>query len=217
MYSIYIYNPIYSIMYIFISNMSSIKSMNRKKDWKKISQNFNSNNLFYHPLSDWTIKNLPAMQETWVQSLEWKMPWTREWQPTPVFLTGESHGQRSLVAVVHGGHKKSDMTGRLTHTHTHTHIHLFFRVGTEAQRNQTTRPRPWWQNWGSQLGPWLCSGLWYASLASCCDHWTKYWGLGPSLWDWLPWPGAHGLWEFSKVSRLVMIAASFANHCFRSG
>ena len=49
MYSIYIYNPIYSIMYIFISNMSSIKSMNRKKDWKKISQNFNSNNLSILP------------------------------------------------------------------------------------------------------------------------------------------------------------------------
>ena len=49
MYSIYIYNPIYSIMYIFISNMSSIKSMNGKKDWKKISQNFNSNNLSILP------------------------------------------------------------------------------------------------------------------------------------------------------------------------
>ena len=26
-----------------------------------------------------------------------KMPWRREWLPTPVFLPGESHGQRSLV------------------------------------------------------------------------------------------------------------------------
>ena len=26
-----------------------------------------------------------------------KVPWTRKWQPTPVFLPGESHGQRSLV------------------------------------------------------------------------------------------------------------------------
>ena len=29
----------------------------------------------------------------WVQ----KIPWRRAWQPTPVFLPGESHGQRSLV------------------------------------------------------------------------------------------------------------------------
>ena len=26
-----------------------------------------------------------------------KIPWSREWQPTPVFLPGESHGQRSLA------------------------------------------------------------------------------------------------------------------------
>ena len=32
------------------------------------------------------VKNLPAKQETWVR----KMPWRRAWQPTPVFLPGES-------------------------------------------------------------------------------------------------------------------------------
>ena len=37
-----------------------------------------------------TVKNLPAMQETWVQSLCWEDPWRREWQPTPVFLPEES-------------------------------------------------------------------------------------------------------------------------------
>jgi len=26
-----------------------------------------------------------------------KMPWRKKWQPTPVFLFGKSHGQRSLV------------------------------------------------------------------------------------------------------------------------
>ena len=35
--------------------------------------------------------------ETWVRSLGVKIPWRRAWQPTPVFLPGESHGQRSLV------------------------------------------------------------------------------------------------------------------------
>ena len=30
-----------------------------------------------------------------------RFPWKRAWQPTPVFLPGESHGQRSL-ATVHG-------------------------------------------------------------------------------------------------------------------
>ena len=32
------------------------------------------------------IKNLPTMLKTWVE----KIPWRREWQPTPVFLPGES-------------------------------------------------------------------------------------------------------------------------------
>ena len=35
------------------------------------------------------VKNLPAMGETWVQSLSWEDPWRRAWQPTPVFLPGE--------------------------------------------------------------------------------------------------------------------------------
>jgi len=30
--------------------------------------------------------------DPWVR----KIPWSRKWQPTPVFLPGESHGQRSL-------------------------------------------------------------------------------------------------------------------------
>ena len=39
-----------------------------------------------------------------------KIPWRRAWQPTPVFLPGESHGQRSLVGYSSWGHKESDMT-----------------------------------------------------------------------------------------------------------
>ena len=31
-----------------------------------------------------------------------KIPWRRKWQPTPVFLPGKSHGQRTLLAAVHG-------------------------------------------------------------------------------------------------------------------
>ena len=32
------------------------------------------------------VKNMPAVRETWVG----KIPWRREWQPTPVFFPGES-------------------------------------------------------------------------------------------------------------------------------
>ena len=46
---------------------------------------------------DSLVKCLSGMQETLVRSPGWKIPWRRKWQPTPVFLPGESHGQRSLV------------------------------------------------------------------------------------------------------------------------
>ena len=35
-----------------------------------------------------------------------RFPWRREWQPTPVFLPGESHVQRSLVGYSPWGHKE---------------------------------------------------------------------------------------------------------------
>ena len=37
-----------------------------------------------------------------------KIPWRRAWQPTLVFLPGESHGQRSLAGYSPLGHKESD-------------------------------------------------------------------------------------------------------------
>ena len=42
-----------------------------------------------------------------------------KWQPTPVFLPREFHGQRSLVGFSPWGHKDLDTTERLSHTHSH--------------------------------------------------------------------------------------------------
>ena len=39
-----------------------------------------------------------------------KIPWRREWVPTPVFLSGESHGQRSLAGYSPRGRKELDTT-----------------------------------------------------------------------------------------------------------
>ena len=52
-----------------------------------------------------TVKNLAAMQETWVRSLNWE-----DALPTPVFLPGEFQGQRSLVGYSPWGCKESDTT-----------------------------------------------------------------------------------------------------------
>ena len=56
-------------------------------------------------------------------SISWvrKIPRRRKWQPTPVFLPGESHGQRSLVGYSPRGRKESDMTEQL-----HFHFHFIY-------------------------------------------------------------------------------------------
>ena len=63
------------------------------------------------------VKNPPAMQETWFDPCVGKIPWRRAWQPTPVFLPGKSHGQRSLVGYSPWGRKESDTTEQ--------HLHLY--------------------------------------------------------------------------------------------
>ena len=60
------------------------------------------------------VKNLPAMQETRFNPWVGKMPWRREWLPTPVFLPGEYHGQRRLAGYSPQGRKESDITEQLT-------------------------------------------------------------------------------------------------------
>ena len=48
------------------------------------------------------VKNPPAMHRRGFYPWVGKIPWRRKWQPTPVFLPGESHGQRSLEGTVLG-------------------------------------------------------------------------------------------------------------------
>ena len=54
------------------------------------------------------------MKETQFDPWVRKIPWRKEWLPTPVFLLGEFLGQRSLVGYSPQGHKQSDMTKWLT-------------------------------------------------------------------------------------------------------
>ena len=67
------------------------------------------------------VNNLPAVQQmhrrcqfdSWVR----RIPWRRAWQPTPVFLLGKSHGQRTLVDYSTWGHKELEMTEANECTH----------------------------------------------------------------------------------------------------
>ena len=56
------------------------------------------------------VKSLPAMQETWVQSLGREDPLEKEMATHSVFLLREFHGQRSLVGYSPWDRKESDTT-----------------------------------------------------------------------------------------------------------
>ena len=60
------------------------------------------------------VKNPPECRRSRFDPWVGKVPRRREWLPTPVFLPGELHGQRSLMGYRPWGLKKSDMTEWLT-------------------------------------------------------------------------------------------------------
>ena len=62
------------------------------------------------------VQNLLQSGRPRLDSCIWKIPQRKEWQPTPVFLPGEFHGQRSLVGYSSWGYKESKLTKRLLHT-----------------------------------------------------------------------------------------------------
>ena len=62
------------------------------------------------------VKNLPVNAEDTKDSFDprvGKIPWSRRWQPTPVFLPGKSLGQRSLVVYGSRSCRELDMSERL--------------------------------------------------------------------------------------------------------
>ena len=88
--------------------------------------------ILYQKLDDWNTRSLvfePDGASLWLRGLRvhlrcrrpwfdhWvrKIPWRREWQPTPVFLPGEFCGQRSLVGYSPWGPKESGTTEQPTH------------------------------------------------------------------------------------------------------
>ena len=75
----------------------------KKQHYKKFLKHFNLDTIIHV----WGIPDSASDKETACQFRKHKrygfypwvgmIPWRRKWQPTPVFLHGESHGQRSLV------------------------------------------------------------------------------------------------------------------------
>ena len=87
-----------------------------------------------------------------------KIPWRRAWPPTPAFLSGESHGQRSLVGYSPWGCKELDVTEATEQTHAGTALVLrSHRENQEGEKNlgQSLKGQcrhPWdWNTSGTEI------------------------------------------------------------------
>ena len=109
-----------------------------------------SNNPVFSGLSQ--FRRLSGREHTcqcrWPRFHPWvgKTPWRRKWQPAPVFLARESHGQRSLVGYSPWDRKELDMTERtcsLTLEALHT--------GNPWAQTNGEDCSPYWPNLGASL------------------------------------------------------------------
>ena len=111
----------------------------------------------------------------------------RWWQTTPVFLPGESHGQRSLEGYNPWGCKKSDTTEQLAHKGTHNLIDCA-SLSTQMVKNLPAKQEAWVQSLGSGRFPGGGHGntlqysclensmdreAWWATVHKVCKIWTQ--------------------------------------------
>ena len=133
------------------------------------------------------VKNPPAMQETQVWSLGGKIPWRREWLPTPVFLSGKFHEQRSWVGYSPAGGKDSDTTKQLTRSHAMPDIcmHLYYLPAPVFMTNITViLPLfMWFFEWLSS--PRDCEVHATSIIVFACHivdvHWINEWNTASNL------------------------------------
>ena len=86
---------------------------------------FSHSHPFWASQVAWWVKNPPAVQESrrcgfdpWVG----KVPWRKAWQPTPVILRGEFHGQRILEGYSPWGHRSWTFLKQLSTAHVPIHF-----------------------------------------------------------------------------------------------
>ena len=121
-------------------------------------------------------KNLPDKKETWFNPWVEKILWRRAWQPIPVFMHGESQGQRSLAGDNPQGRKESNMTDLTTTTKTHQ-IYLNPWVHGDIEKMKWSPPEDnkepvyYFANWQIQEK----KGAFILPLFCELYHWVTSW------------------------------------------
>ena len=128
--------------------------------------------------------------------LNW-LPFRREWLPTPVFLPGEFHGQRSLAACCLWGHKESDMTE--TNTFVFFHFHVCRKPDfTLWSLSHSTRSFSFihitfgivsflMMIWLMSVSLLDCNPQGTMMVSGCCCF--LFWPCCTTCWILVPWPG----------------------------
>ena len=151
-----------------------------------------------------TVKRLPAMQETWFDPLVRKIPCSRKWQPTPVFLAGESYGQRSLRGYSPWGCKQSDTTERL-----HSLTHATSGASLVAQRAKHLSAM-WVQSLG-QEDPLEKEMATHSSTLAWKIPWTEKPG-GIAFLHYVKWKPLKAYWKENRIYT-VLYRDYFASGC----
>ena len=110
----------------------------------------------------------PCRRCRWLRFNLWvrEIPWRRKWQPTPVFLPGKSHWQRSLVGHSPWGHKELDMTYWLS-------SHDPLSTSVDPPNNTGGAGLQLW------LFAWsICMHKQWSSEVKCADFWCQKSGNG---------------------------------------
>ena len=120
------------------------------------------------------VKNHLPMQESGFESRVRKIPWRRKWQTTPVFLPGNSHGQRSLADYSPWGHKSRTWLSDWTAT---INIFWWWFVPLDIKLDEDSLP-------------------WSDSRATLSSLWQVEWKIG------IPGPTQEEAWIPRRNSRI---------------
>ena len=114
-----------------------------------------------------------------------KIPWSREWQPTPVFLPGQSRGQRSLVLCVHGVSKSQTQLSD-------SHYYSYQMCCEQLSSPPSTQPvvGMWWSQAFSRMA-WICR----VCDPLLDDPLLDSWGLEKGGKDKRKWQGGAPNWR----------------------
>ena len=87
------------------------------------TERLNRTDIYIYVLSQWLTSKHIHLPTQYFDPCGGKIPWKSKWQPTPIFLPGKSHGQRSLADQSTGSQRVGHNSGTKQQQQIHTYIY----------------------------------------------------------------------------------------------